>query len=125
MIPSDAPHSDFAEFDQRGEHRFQIECRAADDFQHVGGRGLLLQGFAEVVGAVAQFVEQTGVLDGDHGLTGEVGDEFDLLAGEGPHFLSIDRDRADHFVFPEHRHRHKGSCSREIGDGDAVGLPSR
>ena len=110
------------ELGQRGEHRFQIECRAADDFQHVGGRGLLLQGFAEIVGAFAQFFEQSGVLDGDHGLTGEIGDEFDLFAGEGPHFLSIDRDRADHFVFPEHRHCHKGPCSREIGDGDGGGI---
>ena len=29
--------------DQRLEHRVQIERRAADDLQHVGGRGLLLQ----------------------------------------------------------------------------------
>jgi hypothetical protein len=28
-------------FDQRVEHSLQIERRAADDFQHVGGRGLL------------------------------------------------------------------------------------
>ena len=28
--------------EQRVEHRIQIERRAADDLQHVGGRGLLL-----------------------------------------------------------------------------------
>ena len=34
--------------DQRIEHRLQIERRAADDLEHVGGRGLLLQRFAEI-----------------------------------------------------------------------------
>ena len=29
--------------DQRVEHRLQIEGRAADDLEHVGGGGLLLQ----------------------------------------------------------------------------------
>ena len=51
--------------DQRIEHRLQIEGRAADDLEHVGGGGLLLQRFA-------QLVEQPRVLDGDDGLGGEV-----------------------------------------------------
>ena len=46
---------------QRVEHGLQIERRAADDLEHVGGGGLLLQGFA-------QLVEQARVLDGDDGL---------------------------------------------------------
>ena len=29
-------------FDKRIEHRLQIECRAADDLEHIGGGGLLL-----------------------------------------------------------------------------------
>ena len=44
------------------QHRLQIEGRAADDLEHVGGGGLLLQRFA-------QLVEQARVLDGDDGLT--------------------------------------------------------
>ena len=52
-------------FDQRIEHGLQIERRAADDLEHVGGGGLLLQRFA-------QLVEQPRVLDGDDGLGGEV-----------------------------------------------------
>ena len=36
------------------------------------GRGLLLQRLGEIVGALAQLVEQPRVLDGDHGLGGEV-----------------------------------------------------
>ena len=61
--------------DQRIEHRLQIESRAADHLEHVGGGGLLLQRFA-------QLVEQAGVLDGDDGLPCEILDQLDLLVGE-------------------------------------------
>ena len=74
--------------DQRVEHRLQIERRAADDLEHVGGGGLLLQRFA-------QLVEQAGVLDGDDGLGGEVRDQLDLLVGERAHLLAVDGDGAD------------------------------
>ena len=43
MTPVSASQSRAADFDQRIEHRLQIECRAADDLEHVGGGGLLLQ----------------------------------------------------------------------------------
>src|SRR5262249_42471840 len=52
-------------FDQRVEHGLQIESRPADDLEHIGGGGMLLQRFA-------QLVEQARVLDGDDGLSGEV-----------------------------------------------------
>ena len=61
--------------DQRIEHRLQIESRATDDLEHVGGGALLLQRFA-------QLVEQTRVLDGDDSLIREVLDQLDLLVGE-------------------------------------------
>ena len=35
--------------DQRIEHRLQIERRAADDLEHVGGGGLLLQDSKDLV----------------------------------------------------------------------------
>ena len=62
-------------FDQRVEHRLEVESRAADDLEDISGRGLLLQRFA-------QLVEEPGVLDRDDGLRGEVGDQRDLLVGE-------------------------------------------
>ena len=57
---------------QRIEHGLQIEGRAADDLEHVGGGRLLLQRFGQIVCALAQLVEQARVLDGDDGLAGEV-----------------------------------------------------
>ena len=68
--------------------------------KHFRGRGLLFQRLGQIVGALAQFLEQPRVLDGDHRLLGEVGDEIDLLVGEWPDFLAVDRDGADQLVFP-------------------------
>ena len=65
MLALSASQSRAAEFDESLQHRLQIEGRPADDLEHVGGGGLLLQGFA-------QFVEQPRVLDGDDGLSGEI-----------------------------------------------------
>src|SRR5262249_47525193 len=67
---------------QRLQHCLQIEGRAADDLEHVGGGGLLLQGFAQVARARLYLVEQPHVLDSDDGLVGEGLDQLDLLIGE-------------------------------------------
>ena len=61
--------------DQGIEHGPEIERRAADDLEDLGGGGLLLQRFA-------QLVEQPSVLDGDDGLRGEILDQLDLFIGE-------------------------------------------
>ena len=81
----------------------QLARRAGDDLQHLAGRGLLLQRLGEIVGALAQFVEQPRVLDGDDGLRGEVLHQLDLLVGERTHFLAVDDDGADQFLLLEHR----------------------
>ena len=74
-------------------------CRSPGELemtlQHLAGRGLLLQRLGQIVGALAQFVEQPRVLDGDDGLGGEVLHQLDLLVGERPHLLAIDDDGAD------------------------------
>ena len=79
--------------------------------EHVGGGGLLLQQFA-------QLVEQAGVLDGDDGLGGEVLDQLDLLVGERPNLLAVDDDGADQLVLLEHRHAEKRPRTAEFDDGD-------
>ena len=68
--------------DQRIEHRLQIERRAADDLQHVGGRGLQLQRFLEIVGLGLDRVEQAHVLDRDDRLVGEGSHQFDRTIAE-------------------------------------------
>ena len=101
-------------FDQRLQDRLEIEGRAADDLEHVGGGGLLLQRFGQIFGALAQLVEQPRVLDGDHRLGGEILHQLDLLVGEGPDFLPVNDDRADQLVLLEHRHESADSRTAEL-----------
>src|SRR5262249_43563051 len=83
--------------DQGLQHGLQIESRAADDLEHVGGGGLLLQ-------RLAQLVEQARVLNGDDGLGSEVCHQLDLLVGEGADLLAINTDYADDLALFNHRH---------------------
>ena len=62
-------------FYERVEYVLQIKGRATDHLEHVGGGGLLLQ-------RLPQLAEQAGVLDCDHGLSGEVRHQLNLLFGE-------------------------------------------
>ena len=67
------------------EYRLQIAGRTGDDLEHLGVAVCCSSDSAEIVGALAQFVEQPRVLDGDDGLGGEVLHQLDLLVGERPH----------------------------------------
>src|SRR5262245_659251 len=42
-------------FDQRGKHRLQIERRPANDLEHIGGRGLLVQRLGKVLSRFREF----------------------------------------------------------------------
>src|SRR6516225_3798924 len=96
--------------DQRVEHSRQIERRAADDLEHVGGSSLLLKRFA-------QLVEQARVLDGDDRLGGEVLDQLDLLVGERLNLLVIDVDGANQAALLEHWNRQQSSITAELNGG--------
>src|SRR6516162_10022154 len=65
---------------QRIEHGLQIERRAADDLEDVGGRGLLLQ-------QLPQLVQQSDVVDRDGRLVSEGLNQSDLLVRERPDLL--------------------------------------
>ena len=59
---------------------------------------------SQIVGALAQLVEQPRVLDGDDRLGGEVLHQLDLLVGERTDLLAIDGDGADQLLSLQHRH---------------------
>ena len=84
MVPWSASHSLRRRTQQRVEHGLQIESRAADDLEHIGGCGLLRERFGQVVGAPLHLIEQPYVLDRNHRLIGEGRDQLDLLGGERP-----------------------------------------
>ena len=77
---------------------------------------------SKVGGALAQFVEQPRVLDGDDGLGGEVLDQLDLLIGKGANFLVEDCDGADQFVVLEHRGRDEASCPAKVNEPDEISV---
>src|SRR5262245_24175548 len=83
-------------FQHRLEYWGQLARRRANDLEHVGGRGLLLQGFT-------QFVEQPRVLDSDDRLIGEGLGEFDLLIGERFKYRSGEHKRADRSTISQQR----------------------
>jgi len=55
----------------------------------------LLQRFAEVIRALAQLVEEPGILDRDDGLRGKILYQLDLLVGKWPNLLAEDANRAE------------------------------
>ena len=89
---------------ERVEHRVQVEGRATDHLEHIGGRGLLLQGVGELARALLLGLEQTYVFDGDHGLVGESGHQLDLLVGERQRLLAGQNNDADSHTLAEKRH---------------------
>src|ERR1700722_7584734 len=90
------------------KNRLKIAGRAADNLENLGCGRLLLQGFrevggaaGEVRGALAQFVEQPRVLDGDDGLRGKTPYQLDLPVAERAHLLAIHDDSADQLIVLE------------------------
>ena len=65
-------------------------------------------------------LEQSRVLDGDHGLVGEGRHQLDLLVGEWPDFLAIDcRGTPINFAFLQERNQDQAACagcSGEVAD---------
>ena len=95
MNPCCAPQSRVAFSINGFEDGLEVECRAADDLQHLGGRGLLLQRLGHLAIAGLQLLEQPHVLDGDDGLVGEGLEQLDLPVGERTDLAPRDDDRAD------------------------------
>jgi len=63
---------------------------AADDVEHVAGRGLVFERFFEVARAVAQLDEQPRILHRDDRLSSEILQQCSLLVGERSSFLAVE-----------------------------------
>ena len=68
------------------EHRLHVRRRAADDAEHLGRRGLMLQSLAQFRVALLKLFKQPDVLDRDDRLVGEGFEQADLLVAERPDF---------------------------------------
>jgi len=93
------------------EHRLDIGRRAADDAEHLGCSGLMLQRLAQFCVALAEFFEQAHVLDGDDGLSGEGLQKFYLLIGKRADLDPANDNCADGDAFSQQRRRQHGSLA--------------
>ena len=93
----------------RLEHRLHVGRRGADHAKDRGRRRLLLQCLGQLAGARLHLVEQAHVLDRDHRLVGEGGDQLDLLLGERPDDVARQGDHADHRTAAQQGHAEHGS----------------
>ena len=83
------------------EDRLHVRRRAADDPEHLGGCRLMLQGLAQFGVALLEFLEQTDVLDGDHGLVGEGFKQLDLLVSKRTNFHAANQNRSNRNAFTQ------------------------
>jgi len=68
-----------------------------------------LQRFGQIVGALAQFVQQARILDGDDGLIGEGLEQVDLSLGEELCLGSAQRDHSNCDAFSHQRNEQAGA----------------
>ena len=98
----------------RVEHRREVTGRGIDDLQHLGGRGLLLQG-------LARLGQEPRILHRDDRLRREVLQQCDLLVSKRPHLLAERGDDAEQrAVFPQRNHQHR---SNRVGLEGALNWP--
>ena len=95
--------------DQRLQHRGQVEGILADRFQHIRRCRLLFQ-------RRAGFVEQAGVLDGDHGLRRQCLDQADFRGCEGLHRAAAEGDGAHGRLAGQHWHDQPGPDALDVHD---------
>ena len=104
------------------EHNIKIERRAADDLEHVRGRGLLRERLLDLAGARLHFVKHARVLDRDRGLVGEALGKRDFLLRKGPRRHAGDDDRPDAPILEQHRRvEHRDSAGFPHGASLVLG----
>ena len=77
------------------ENGLKVARRSRDDAQHLGGCRLLLQRLGEVGRALAQFIQQSRILDGNDSLGGEILQQGNLLVSKWANLLPIDSNATD------------------------------
>ena len=84
--------------------------------QHVARRGLVFERLLEIVGALAQFVEQPRVLDRDDRLVGEGAHQLDLPLGERLDMVAGQAEGAGYLRAAQQRHA--DDAADLVGCGD-------
>src|SRR5262249_33402124 len=96
------------------EDWLQLAGRTGDHLQHLGGRGLLLQRFAQIVGALTQLVEEAGILDGDDRLIGKGSHQLDLFRSKWLRHGFRYEDHPYDMSFAQKRDAERGSVAAKL-----------
>ena len=89
--------------DDSGEYGFQVEG-GVYRLGHFAERAQLLDRAAKLIGALAQCVQKSNVLDCNGCLVGEGLDQSDLIIGEGSDLEAINNDHTQDVIAFEDRH---------------------
>jgi hypothetical protein len=81
-----------------------IGGRAADDVEHIAGRGLVFEQFFEVARAGLQFAEQPRILHRNDRLVGKGAHQFDLPLSKRCNLPAAQGERADHRTVTQQWH---------------------
>src|SRR5262245_13717899 len=95
--------------DEGFEHRPKIEARPADDFQDLGGGGLLLERLCKIPRPRLHLLKQSRVFNRDHGLVRKGIDELDLTFGEWAHFGAPNDDHPNCLACVDQRDGEQGA----------------
>src|SRR5215471_14378465 len=99
------------------EHRRKVAGRSIDDPEHLGGRGLLLQGFARLG-------QEPRILHCDDRLSSEILQQRDLFVRKRANFLAIDGHRAQYGIIFAQRDGKHASTAADIGKSGSGGARS-
>src|SRR5262245_47959813 len=86
------------------KHRLYIRRRPADNAKHLGGCGLMLEGFAQFCIALLKLLEQPHVFNRDHRLVSKGGYEIELLIGKTIDSVPPKDKHSDHNTVSQQRH---------------------
>jgi hypothetical protein len=103
------------------QHRLQPERRAGHCLQDVAERRLLLQRRGQVSIARLELLEESRVLDGDHGLVGKGLKQRDLLVRERIHLGTPELDRAHGRSLPQQWNTQRRPVAQLSCEGTAFG----
>jgi len=92
----------------------QVEGGAADHLQYVRARGLVFERFLQIAGAIAQFIEQAGILHRDDSLGCEILQQRDFFTGERLDFLAKDCDVAEQGSILAQRYVDLAACAGDL-----------
>jgi hypothetical protein len=99
--------------DDRAEHGLRVQG-GVHRLTDLPERAQLLDRARELSRSIVERLKQVHVVDGDHRLVGERGDQRDVALVEGAHLATVDRNHADAVVALHHRDEERRAYALDV-----------